>query len=116
MELDPRLEVIQKMRNQEATSHYQLHQALQGTSYNNGYHPVDRKAYGLQMEEERGESYGFSSFKIRLMLAVLIGLFLFSARTSDKVNFVTEIVTHMEENKTIEEATDQIEDLLPFCN
>lgn len=120
--MDQRLEMIQKMRNQEATSHYHLNQALQGTPYHSygmgekdyiytpnrtGYRQHEFREYG---GKEEGSS--FLSFKIRLMLAILCGIFLFSTRTSEKAEFVTEVISHIGENKTIEEVTDQAEGFL----
>ena len=119
--MDQRLEVIQKMRNQEATSHYQLNQALQGTPYHSYrqdrdilYHPheTNKRGYGYGEGIQQEESHKFFSFKIRLMLAILLGVFLFSIRTSDKAEVVTKVIQHIGENQTIEEVTDQAEEFL----
>ena len=118
--MDPRLEVIQKMRNQEATSQYQLNQALRGTPYysygehgKEMYYPSSRRQeYGLWEDPMKKESIGISSFKIRCMIAILLGIFLFSIHTSEKAEVVTKIVNHIGENQTIEDVMDQMEEVL----
>lgn len=114
--MDQRMDMIQRMRNQEATSHYRLHQALRGTSYDSGIGYGDirgyrdtRTGYGKEYYNEESIGSNVSSLKIRILLAIFLGIFAFSLHNTDRAAIVTEVVKHISENKTIEEAADQVE-------
>lgn len=97
--MDPRVEVIQRMRNQEEMSHSQFHQIAQGRPFDN-------------IEQKREESVRFSSFKIRILLSLLLGIVLFSMKTSEQVIPIQRAMEHIGDYKTIEEAVDQVEYLV----
>ena len=107
--LDKRLEVIEHMRNQEVKGQSRLYQAVHGSAYEEygSYEypfSFERKQRNLEQE---GKKRGIS-FKVRLLLAVLIGAGLFSMKGTEQEAMVQQVIQQMEENPTIESVTDQV--------
>lgn len=115
MQMEQRLEMIERMRNQEMTEQSRLYQALHSSGYSNRpvfMHDTEYSPYYMEdsYHRERKIDSGHEgiSFKIRILLAISLGIFLFSLKGSEQEVIVQKAMKHLSDYPTIEAVTDEL--------
>lgn len=113
MQIEQRLEMIEKMREQEMSGQNRLYQMSSENRYHpksnfvhhTQYSPYHSERYDL-IDNPRENRYSFWSFKIRILLAIVFFGFLFSLKGSAQEEVVQRAVKHLSDYPTIESVTD----------
>ncbi|MBS6561508.1 MAG: hypothetical protein KH355_14745 [Clostridiales bacterium] len=115
MQMEQRLEMIERMRNQEMTEQSRLYQALHSSGYSNRptfMHETEYSPYYMEdsYHRERKIDGGHEgiSFKIRILLAISLGIFLFSLKGSEQEVIVQKAMKHLSDYPTIEAVADEL--------
>lgn len=110
---EEQLELIEEMRNQTEVSKLKLKHTMQNYDlYSNGKYESSYEKYRI----EGGVTSPSSSFKIRFLCAVLLGILAFNLKGSSYGNEIEMMIGKIGKYKTIEDVTERVEVFLQSEN
>lgn len=103
---EEQLELIEEMRNQTEVSKLKLKHTMQNYNlYTGGDYTTSYEKYRV----EGGVTSPSSSFKIRFLCAILLGILAFNLKGTSYANDIEMVVGKIGKYKTIEEVTERVE-------